>query len=437
MKQWTTLTAKIGGLDLGKTLVLNAQSDTQPADTRFLLSDIASPLDPDETANLNPDSLLISPLPQFTSGLPGSFSDLRPFPDPGSQPETPYRQSSICTSPDHPTSCPCIDIPPFPEMPLSTVSSLGRSASSVTRPISARSERSNDLLSLPPTPERELSPSPGDRDILRYGIQRSSSRSSRLSSRSHPSSEFASHPPSPRRSASSTQAHSRIPSPLDKCLPTSAIPSAPVISRLHELMETPSVSSSLPNMSSSHFPSSITHRSQQMHRSRSPSRSRSASLHSIPPPQQSRGIRSEAIDAAAIVVKFPPLHDSSSFSSSSGPVSSASTAAMALERAQREQRERLRAEKEQERERRSSNKEREQSERDRPRVDMERARGHQITNATSHRDPTKVYPSMPVPFGYLSHWNHSSRSGISASRDSYSAHNHAAKTTPIMSTARV
>jgi hypothetical protein len=226
------------------------------------------------------------------------------------------------------------------------------------------------------------------------------------------------------------QASSRMPSPMEDILPTSVVPPAPVIARLHELMEVPSVSSSLPNMSN-HFPPSVTRdssRPRALRSSRSPSRSRSTSFNI--PTEQSRGIHSDAVNSAEpvpIVVK-PPSY---------GPVSSASTAAMALERAQRE---RQKAEKEHGRERCRADrgrgvleKEREAPERDRSRVDIDRARAHQKTTSTSHtpyREHTKVYSSSPVPLDYPSHRIYGSGLGSGAPRDS-STYKHTIKAIPV------
>lgn len=427
MKQWSALTAKIGGLHLSEPHILNAQSDAQSEDIRFLTSDIASPFNPHEAGNSNPDSILISPLPQFTSVLPRSFTDLCPLPDVGSDP--------TFTSLDRPVTCPD-EIPPFPEMPSFAISSPSRSPLFIERVPDSASERNNDL-SYTTTP-----PYPGGHGILNYS--RSSSLS-RQSSHSRSPSQLGSRSSSPPAPVSSVQAHSRIPSPLDQGPSTSVVPPAPVISRLHELMETPLLSSSLPNMSN-HFPSSVTrdsHRSRGIHSSRSPSRSRSASLR-LPQPiaQPTRKIYSDAVSStehASITVKPP-----SSFGTTSGPVSSASTAAMALEKAQREQRARRIAEREQEKLQESEKleKRQEKSERDRPRVDIERVRGHQTTASTSHPfshwEPIKVYSNMPVSSDYSSHRSHGSRPGSSAPRDSYQAHKHTAtKAIPILPTTKV
>jgi hypothetical protein len=443
MKQWTTLAEKIGGIDLGETQLLDAQLDIQAVDTRFLTSDNAYPFNHNEAGNSNPDSLLISPLPQFTSILPGTFSDLRPLPDVGSDPESLHGQSPTCASPDHPVTCPCVEVPPFPEMPPSANSSRSRSASFIERPPDSSSERNNDLSSLPATPA-----SSGDRDILRHRIPRVSSHS-RPSSRAP--SEFASRTPSPPRPGSSMQAHSRIPSPSEHSFSPSVVPSAPGISRLHELMERPMVSSSLPNMSN-HFPSSLTrdsHLSHEIHSSRSPSRSRSASLHALPQPivQRGRGIHSDVVnstEAASSVFKPSPFNDAPLYGSPPGPVSSASAAAMVLEKAQREQRARRRAEREQEKqqEREMSEKERETTERGRSRVDIERqVPGHQTAATSSrppsHREPMKVHSYTTVSSDYFSHRSHSGRPGSSVPRDTYVAHKHTIKAIPILPTTRV
>ena len=442
MKQWTALAAKIGGLELS-----DSPLDIQAADMRLLTSDFAHPFTrSDEAGNSNPESVLISPLPQFTSILPGTFSDLRPLPDVGNDPEAFHEHSPTCTSSDHPVSCSCVEIPPFPEMPSFAFPSRSRRPSFIGSPDSG-SERDDDISS-PATPT-----TPGNRDTLYYRISRSSSRS-RASSRSRPPSQlpsrapsrYPSRAPSPRRSVSSMQAYSRIPSPSEEDFSPSVTPPAPVISRLHELMETPSLSSSLPNMTS-YFPSSFTRDSrrspQRIHGSRSPSRSRSTSLHTPPQPiaQQGRGAYSSAANSTQPI---PIVKPSSSFEpssgSSSGPVSSASTAAMVLERAQREQRARQRAEREHEkhREREKLEKEREKSEREHSQVD-ERPRGHQKTASSSqspsHREPIKVYSNTPVHSDYSSHRSHSSRLGSSASRD-YNAHKHMTKAIPVPRTAK-
>jgi hypothetical protein len=201
---------------------------------------------------------------------------------------------------------------------------------------------------------------------------------------------------------------------LDQGLSTSAVPAAPVISRLHELMETSLISSSLPNMSN-HFPSSVTREpygSRGKRDSRSPSRSRSASIHVSPQP---------------------------------GPVSSASTAAMVLEKAQREQRARQRAEREQAKqlEREKLEQEQQRSQRDPPRADVEHPRGHQTAPATIHsyhyREPIKVYSTIPVQPDYSSHRSHSGRLGSSAPRDPYLSlsSKHATRPIPVLPTARV
>lgn len=402
MKQWTALAAKIRSPDLNETHALNAHLDIQALDMHFLTTDVVSPLSHDEAGNSNSDALLISPLPQFTSTLPGTFSDLCPLLDVAGDPET-RAQPLNYTSPEQPNSAAVSSS----EVPLSAMPSRSRSASFIERhPGSGAGRNAYTSLSATSTP---ASP-----DNLIYRIPRSDSRS-RQSSRasSRPPSLLASRPSSPRRSVSSLQAHSRIPSPLDQGLSTTAVPAAPVISRLHELMETPPISSSLPNMSN-HFPSSVTrepYRSRGIQGSRSPSRSRSASIHVPPQP---------------------------------GPVSSASTAAMVLEKAQREQRARQRAEREQEKqlEREKLEQERQNSQRDRPRADVERPRGHQTATATihsHHREPIKVYSNIPVQPDYSSHRSHSGRLGSSVPRDPYLAFSstHATKPIPVLQTARV
>jgi len=231
------------------------------------------------------------------------------------------------------------------------------------------------------------------------------------------------------------------------------------------------LSSSLPNMSN-HFPSSVTrdsYKSFEKHSSRSPSRSRSASLSASLnlPPQTVREIYSDATVATepvSVLVKPPSSYEPSSYHSSAGPVSSASTAAMALEKAQRE---RLRAERESEWERRKGDKgrekpekerekpekEREKSERDRHRVDVDRTRtqpasapgphtpssSHReaLHRDSLHREPTKVYSNNAVPYDYSSHRSHGSRSGSSALRDSYNAHNYTTKAIPVLPTTKV
>jgi hypothetical protein len=447
IKKWVALTAKDDGPDASEAQVLDAQSDIRAIDMPFLTSDIAQPFNQnDEVTSSDPDSLLISPLPQFTSVLPRSFSDLKPLPDVGNNFESLYEEFSPRMSAQPPTFCPRVENSSSPEMSPPAVSSRNRSASVLESYSDSGYERDTDLPSLSSTP-----PSAVNQDIPTHRVARSSSRSSGLSTHSQSHSRLASRPSSPRRPVLSIQASSRIPSPLERGLSTSVVPPAPVIARLHELMEVPSVSSSLPNMSN-HFPSSVTrdsHHSRGLRSSRSPSRSRSTSFN-VPTPQghqQSRGLHSDTASSAqpvSIVVK-PLSYDPSS---SSGPVSSASTAAMALEKAQREQRERQKAEKEQERERRRVDrergevleKEREASERGRSRVDNDRALRHQTSTSASHtpyREHNKVYSSSPAPLDYPAHRIYGSGLGSSAPRDSYSTYKHTTKAIPVPHRAKV
>ncbi|RDB25733.1 hypothetical protein Hypma_006088 [Hypsizygus marmoreus] len=479
VSEWTKLSEEIARLRALETSLLERDHCNQRTDVTFtpeVMSDHSAYLTSyhdyqmklNGAALTNPASFMISPLPEFTSaGLPPTFMNAFPLPDIEEEykkkPKAKHRaqpSSFGCTSPEHPVSCPCVEVPRFPdpsEIAQSTTpyTSHGRNASLINIPAAFDG-------TMDPAPSGVMSETlPGDRDT-----GRSVSRASRHSSRSRPSSlaptqpastqpastqPASTQPASPsRRPTSSVKIQSRIPTPHDESMPsTSNAPitmSTPQIqswtnNRLHDLLHdttSPGTSSSLPNLPS-HFISSIreSRHLREKDRSRSPGR---RSSYNAPPPQVQQDRAAQPIEASSSSSSEPApirVNQPIAYDPANAPVSTASTAAIAHEKAKRE---RQRAEQEA---RRAERREREQE--SRRRTESERTRASQASSSstvptvkTSQREAAPTYTSTSTSSAYASQRSsgYGSRSGPSALRDTFSADKHSSKTMPALGMAR-
>lgn len=348
----------------------------------------------------DPNSFLISPLPEFTGRLPSaleSFTALPEFDDNEEELVHSFQEGSSkavqCTANGHPFSCDCVQYPMFPD----TQEPHSRHTTPEVT-VNDYMPITQDLAE--PTPPPSSSPIPPAQGGLTISgsKDRSSSRHSRSRSRSS-----ASQRPSAR--------DQRIPSPLLKPMTssislgrralspgasqsTSSLPTAgdtdTLRNRLHELLQDAPTSSSLPNTSSSHFPSSLT-------RQGATPPEASPQPRPVPPPPQ----RSIPRQPSPKDVECQPLpHPVSDVPVPALPIgpgrfSSASAAAQAMANAQKAEKERQRAaQKEQEREKRRQEKERDRAERERLRSEAAKA-----SSAVSPQPPLMgptIYPPMSM-----------------------------------------
>ncbi|GLB40952.1 putative ring finger domain containing protein [Lyophyllum shimeji] len=320
-------------------------------------------------------SFLVSPLPQFTGVFPTSAMNAFPLPDVESDSETqreeprydmPSRSLPDCNARGHPVSCPCVEVPRFPELP--------RSVQQGNRPTASRSRSATMILPHADGPNRSAPipiPDPyhdnipnGDND---YTSRRSSSRTRRHSNRSRPQSRGqGSNEASPQQSSplhiprSSARTHGRTSGTADEIMPSSStapVPTTPQPNsynlknhRLQDLLQDTPVgtSSSLPNMHI-HSPSS-SRRDSYNSREKDRSSLSYPTLHPPMLPQDREHRPAPSPEPAPSRVNPPAAYDPNA------PLSSASSAAKALERArqereQAEKAERRGKEKEKERER--------------------------------------------------------------------------------------
>lgn len=408
----------------------------------------------------DPSSFLVSPLPEFTSaGLPLTSMNAFPLPDfeddwePEDKPKARLngQSSPSCIAPGHPVSCPCSEVPRFPDMPhfvqstsqAGPSSSRGRSASFIERPAATAPLAETAPIAVIPEPQSNELPNGPDHI---HRARRSSSRGSRHSSR--PSSRAPTRSSSPLHRPTSAKSQSRVATPLEESIPSSSKVTAHQSwnnNRLQDLLQdTPlGTSSSLPNMPS-HFPSSIreSHHSRK-DRSRSPSRQKRQALH---PPQLSRdrepspAADTTSFEPAPVRINPPASYDPNA------PVSTASSAAIAIEKAKRE-RQRAEREAEKDRERRKADK-RDRAEQDdrrslttstseRPRIQTSVSGPSSQSAPSTQREPTSIYVGATSTYAPQRMPSHSNRSVPSALRDSFSADKHISKTVPVMNMARV
>lgn len=215
-------------------------------------------------------SFLISPLPQFTSALPSMFEGFTPLPelaeDEGEQESSEEELPTPETLQDH--------------LMRRTLESKRASM-----PIPVPSQDGRKFLQEPSGLSRTA-------PYLEHRRARSSSSPSRPTSRSQ--SPFDSGRASPSTPpASSSQNLSQYSSEQSSSRdPYSLNPPATNVRRLHELLADSSPSSSLPNMTSSHFPPSLTHRDSYGRIGRNsppPVRTGSANSNKIPLPNVDSG----------------------------------------------------------------------------------------------------------------------------------------------------
>lgn len=304
----------------------------------------------------DPESYLISPLPQFTGRLPEAVA----LPDEDEQRErreakkSPRKQGSQlsfqsfvvpptpstqdCGASGHPYTCDCVEFAIFNE----GAKKSGSPRSSIINVASTPTIEAKMKVP-PPTPSSCPTPmmSPGR-------------------ARSHTIPSHASRPPSRAPSPKPPSNDARdVYSPSSNYINIQGRGAESLKSRLHDLLQdNAGVSSSLPNMSSTHFPSSLTRATPQSSQqpdlpSRPPSRSgASSSQHRVNPllsPRQGTSERSGA--SPQVPLSYVPPSTPSITPVPPAPVfSRASNAAMAMEKERKEkkelERERRRIEKE-------------------------------------------------------------------------------------------
>lgn len=367
----------------------------------------------------DPNSFLISPLPEFTGRLPTEYF---PLPDPEDEslaatpsktddqeivfPRDDYDQPS-CNSTDHSVSWQCQT--PSPPVPLH----IDAIESKTPRNLSfiGNSPRWVDFAApLPPpgTPSGTARTAPRGRDVKDMHRSRSKSIPSRPTSQSRPSSRPPTRPvsPVPSHKSPTSSSQGRVStSSRESHTPASAHLSIPqgrdgeMRNRLHDLLRDSGASSSLPNMSSTHFPSTFNPESPP---SRPPSRTGSSSSH--PAPSQSTHPKalqhSTSDNYSHLLASSPQSHGPTPLTTPSPGLqrvatSTASSAALAIEKAQKE---RQRAEKEQDRERRRAEKDRVKAEKKRAPGDGDAQTTNSRGQTSSHpREPTNVYSNHVAP----------------------------------------
>jgi len=185
-------------------------------------------------------SFLISPLPQFTAALPSMFDNFTPLPELAEDEE-----DEQASSDDEELSTPETLQEHFLRQPMES------KRLSMPEPIPVPSQDNGRKFLQEPSGLCRTAP------YLQHRRPRSSS------SPSHPTSRSQSLFDSGRASPSTPPPMaSQNLSSLSSAQPSSTYLNAPAtnVRRLYEILGDPSPSSSLPNMSSSHFPPSLTHR---------------------------------------------------------------------------------------------------------------------------------------------------------------------------------
>lgn len=353
-----------------------------------------------DAALADPDSLLISPLPQFTGGLGLTTENFTTLPDVEEEEEsgdgTLGKADEIveepCNAAGHPFSCHCVRFSVF-SPDVSRASPAVRSPS--PRPVIIRSSAA---------PQSGIS----------LSHPKDSSRQSRSRSNSYTRSES----PSKAQDASSPGPSSRTNSPRHKSKKSSGKSASPdggatasarqnsppsqdpevLRSRLHNILNTP-MSISLPNFPVDHFPPTFTTRdhkhtqredtqapsSSMSSPSRPPSRSGPSPVNRSSPPQPAH----QSVDCHSLPSDVAP--QPSSTPNPPTRVSSASAAAQAIANAQKAERERQRA---LDKEQRRQDKEQRRAERDRLRAESSSSKNTAAPMASSL--PSSSYHHQPA-----------------------------------------
>ncbi|KAJ8503089.1 hypothetical protein ONZ45_g11157 [Pleurotus djamor] len=337
---------------------------------------------------------LISPLPEFTGGLPSSVGGFTALPDIEEDLHKAVARGSIalqqadlavCGSESYPANCDSAShsAAAMPQRPVRDEATPIQDAEATPGPVRHSFHApSIEQTSTAPVPERIRSglslSMPKERDPTTSRMSRAQSFSSQRSSRSG----SRSRPPSMMTTASSP------PSTAPITPPSSSVPRMSIgysnsqrdhngqetdhlRSRLHDILQdTNTVSASLPNMSPAYLMSRHTEDDKPMEISRPPSRSASAVAHRPLPQPPRPGQLAVSLSTNPIPISAPTSRVSEQPQTMnvrrSDVVSTASSAALALEKAQEERR---KAERQRQREDRRE-KEREKPV-ERPRVDSE------------------------------------------------------------------
>ncbi|TFK36275.1 hypothetical protein BDQ12DRAFT_255678 [Crucibulum laeve] len=331
-----------------------------------------------------PDSYLVSPLPQFTGKLPSHLDSFDPMPEVVEEEEEEgyeqaYAPAPNCGAAGHPHSCKCASFSMFPDdiqyaepraSPTRRPSFVAREspsfpATATDRPVLADSfEAVTDTT--PSTPSGLSLTAPPNLSVEGRRSRSQSVTVSRTPSRSRPTSRGPTRPVSPSlKPAMIPSSQPRASSSRDPYAPVSAHLSIPqgregegLRTRLHDLLQDTGVSSSLPSMSSSrftssspnHHPSAIAREKQALREdltSRPASPRSGSSDYRLPQESTTDGY-------SHLLASHPPAHGVSTPMTTPSPnprthtgaSSSASRAAAELERAQNERRKAEKEEKE-------------------------------------------------------------------------------------------
>lgn len=341
----------------------------------------------------------ISPMPPLTP-LPTSLEDIIAPPDNNdriAQEPANSRPLLVSCGKQHcPFDCDCAPVPVFPRSPSLSPSQAPRhtapSPTSYRTPhisepemrISPPEAHSPIRDSEPtPTPIRSVHRTPGGLSLTAptADVDRNSNRSQ----------SFTGPSPStlsgciPTRPSSPVRTPNRNTTSLDSLRSDSKnynVPQEHLRSRLHDILSSPTTSTSLPNLSGGHFPATPKSNSIDPRRDPLPALHSTSSASSVPQSQTSsrpipiRGSVDPSSQPVNVNVNAPaPGSSASSLTSRSG-ISHASSAALALEQAQKELR---RAEKERQREER------------------ERQRTQQIINSSQDPEVSGTSSSVPRP----------------------------------------
>ena len=396
------------------------------------------------TASIDPESFVISPLPEFT-GVPLPVSALPPSDDTFVEESRAQLSgtSSFYGATRHLANRDIVRVPRGPryqEMhhvitPPDQASSTPSPSASFTGPAA---EAGSPPSSMPMPSEHH--PKPSSRSRASTDARRSGSPSYRRHSPSRPPTEVPNQRPSPSHDQGLVSEASILSASLRTGVSQSH-GSSLVNHRLQGILQdtAAATSSSLPSMS--HFPSSLTresHRSREKDRplnsSRSPSPSKPSSSHS-PHAKQGReslpAAETQVPPESALVRIKPVIPDLSN-----APISTASMAAQAAEKVKQERR---RAEQEADRERRKGEKvEKEKADHDkRRRAESERARpaasGASLLLAGSTVHTSSSYQQIYTPAS-LTYTQRTPASSLG--RSSFKADRHGPRAIPIPIPAR-
>ncbi|TFK67212.1 hypothetical protein BDN72DRAFT_112218 [Pluteus cervinus] len=371
-----------------------------------------------DAALADPNSLLISPLPQFTGGLGLTTENFSTLPDVEEEEESgdgtlgkggpPMEEP--CNAAGHPFSCHCVRFSVF-SPDVSRASPAVRSPS--PGPVVAGATEASVLCSSAPQSGISLSV---PKDSSRQSRSRSHSYtrsespskiqdasspgpSSRTNSPRHKSKKSSGkssqHPPSPDGGASGSARQNSPPSQDPEVLR----------SRLHNILNTP-MSISLPNFPVDHFPPTFTARehkhtqrediqvlpppsSSMSSPSRPPSRSGPSPVNRSSPPQPAQ----QSVDCHSLSSDLAPPQPSSTPNPPTR-VSSASAAAQAIANAQKAERERQRA---LDKEQRRQDKESRRAERDRLKAESSKNAAPLASSMPSyHHQPSLAPPTATM-----------------------------------------